>query len=341
MPKKQPEKSNAKNTEDQQRTNEERDFILSVLKEAIISAGVKSVAEYKGEPLTNRWHLFFREYPTDIILKMIVFDLFGTINADISLLLPAKWIIDEIKTALNQPDANLLFDITDEDHPEMLRENAQMILTALIKRIPTVAVRFLSQSLAESFQWHITTHIEPRLKEHWQSLGKPKDFTITFSKEFTEAIQSTNEQFEVLRKELLGDKKARLTDERRANLDKEHEELRVAYQGVKDYYDQSRKAFFAGQRGRDRVQWKEEWETLSLHMYPNLHYQCLYEINDYQPFELAHKHLADFYGRAPSYMVKLVGDAAGLKRKTRLKTKKTSLKKGRKIAIRRSSKKTQ
>lgn len=178
------------------------------------------------------------------------------------------------------------------------------------------------------------------LKEHWQSLGKPKGFTISFSKEFAEAVQSTNEQFEILRKELSGDKKARLTNERRANLDKEHEELRIAYQGVKDYYDQSRKAFFDGKRNRKPQQWIEEWETLSPRMYPDLHYRCLYEINDYQPFELAHRHLADFYGHAPSYMVKLVGDAARLRRKTRSKTKKISLKKGRKTRIR-SSKKIQ
>ena len=314
----QPEDIPGKDSEVSQRTNEEWYFALSVLKDAITSAGIKDIAEYNGEPLTQRWHLFFKEYPTDIILKMLVQGLFGTIHADFSLHLTAKWIVDEVKAALSQPDANLLFDITDEDHPDVLRENARMILTALIPRIPTVAFRFLSQSLEESIQWHIKTHIEPMLKEHWQALGRSEGFTISLSDEFKNAIQSTNEQFEALRRELLGDKRARLTAERRANLDDEHEELRVQYQRAKDFYEQAKKAFFEGKRNRTPDQWREEWETLSVRTFPDLHFRCLYEINDYQPFELAHRHLADFYGHKPQYMVKLVGQASGLKgRKTR------------------------
>jgi hypothetical protein len=305
----------AKNAEDQQRNAEERDFTLSVLKEAITSAGVKDIAEYSGEPLTQNWHLFFQEHPTDIILKMLVQGLFGTIHADFSLLVTARWVIYEVRTALNQPDANSVFDITDADHPEVLRENSRMILAALIVRIPTVAFRFLSQSLDEAVQWHINTHIEPMLKEHWQSLGKPKGFTVSLSEDFTQAIRSTNEQFEALRKELLGDKRARLTDERRANLDREHEQLRVEYQGAKDYYEQSRKAFFAGKRNRDDDQWAEEWTIQSRRIYPTLFYRCLDEINSYQPYELAHIHLADFYGRGTEYIKKLVSQASSLKAK--------------------------
>ena len=237
-----------------------------------------------------------------------------------SLLITARWVIDEVRTALAQPDANLLFDITDEDHPEVLRENSRMLLAALIPRIPTVAFRFLSQSLEEAFQWHIETHIKPLLKEHWQSLGKPKDFTVFLSPEAKDAIQRTNDQFEELRKELLGDKKARLTDERRANLDIEHEELRVQYQKAKDYYEQSRTAFFEGKRNRTLDQWNEEWETLSVRTFPDLHYRCLYEINDYQPFELAHRHMADFYGRGSQYMIKLVSQAPKLRLKRLKKT---------------------
>jgi hypothetical protein len=146
-------------------------------------------------------------------------------------------------------------------------------------------------------------------------LGLPKDFTITPSNELNNHFQGVDKQFEVLRQSFLGNKRARLTDERRANLAKEHEQLRSEYQAAKDYYDQTQKAFYAGRRNRTIDEWKQEWETLSLRTYPSLDYRCLNEINDYQPFELAHRHLGDFYGYSPQYMVKLVTQASVLKPK--------------------------
>ncbi len=317
-----PEDGSDNNTEAQQRNSERWEFALSVLKEAITDAGIRNIAEYKGEPLGKRWDVFFHESSTDIILKMFVDGLFGTIRADYSLLLSTSLLIEEVETTLNQPDANQLFDITDEDHPEVLRENARMILTALIQRIPIVAFRLLTQALDEAIQWHIKTHIEPRLKEHWRSLGKPEDFTISLSKNFSDAIQNTNEQFETLRKELSGDKRARLTEEKRANLGSEHAQLRSEYQNAKNYHDQAQKVYLAVKRNRTIDGWREEWETLCLRMFPDLHYRCLYEVADDQPFQLAHRHLAEIYGYSPQYMMKLVSQASGLKPKKTRRLKK-------------------
>jgi hypothetical protein len=315
MQEEQPEGVGERNPEVQPSDVEKWEFALSVLKEAVANAGIKGISEYKGEPLNFRWHVFYLETDKDVILKLLVQGLFGRISADVSLIMPARWIIDEVEFVLTQPDATRTLDFSEEERPEVLRENARMILTGYINQIPAVAFQILSQALQDAVQSHIKTYVEPRLKEHWQSLGLPKDFTVSPSEDFNEYLKSVDEQFNVLRQSFLGNKKARLTDERRANLNNEHEQLRSEYQAAKEYYYQSRKAFFAGKRNRTEDEWAEEWRTQSYRMFPTLFYRCLDEINDYQPYELAHIHLADFYGHGVEYIKKLVTKASSLKPK--------------------------
>jgi hypothetical protein len=295
---------------------EKWELAVTVLKAAVREAGAQDVSEYKGEPLNLRWHLFFQEFPNDVVLKILVQGLFGKIHADVSLLIPAKWVVDEVERVLNGPDANRLLDFTEPDRPEILRENAKMILTSLVHRIPLIAFHTLSEALRDSVESHVKTYVEPLLKEHWQSLGLPKDYTVTPSKEFADALQDVDEQFKILRKQLSGNKRARLTEERRANLGTEHDELRIAYDAAKNYYNQTRTAFFLGKRNRTLNEWEEEWGTSSVRIFPSLFYRCLREIGSYQPFELAHMHLADFYGYSPQYVAKLVSQSASLKPKT-------------------------
>lgn len=286
---------------------------LSILKTAVKEAGVTSVSEYKGEPLDRRWHLFYEERPNDVILKMFVQGYFGSIHADVSLIISAKWILDEVDRILSQPDAGRLLDFTEQDRPELLRENTRMILRSLVTRIPVVAFHSLSKALSESVDSHLKLYVGPLLKDHWRSLGLPEDYTLTPSVIFTDALQGVDDQFKALREELRGNKRVRLTAEARANLANEHEELRAAYEVAKDHYKQTNKAFFLGKRNRTLDEWEEEWRVLGSRLFPDLFYGCLNEINSYQPFELAHMHLADFYGYSPQYMVKLVTQSSNLK----------------------------
>lgn len=309
----QPKESNEENDETQKQNIERWELALSILREAVAAAGVKDISEYTGEPANTRWEVFSHQLPRDVVLEMRVGGIFGTVHAEVSLITTAVWIMDEVEHILNRPDANQLLDFTDDERPELLRENTGMIITNWVRRMPAVAFQLLNQAFQEAIDSHLKTHVEPRLKEHWQALGKPKDFTISPSAELNEAFQRADEQFNVLREILRGNKKAGLTKEKRANLDIEHEELRAAYQVAKEYYDQTRKAFFAGRRNRTIDAWEEEWRKLSLRMFPDLFYRCLYEINDYQPFELAHIHLADSYGSGVEYIKKLVSRASKAK----------------------------
>jgi hypothetical protein len=312
-----PEGTGEENLKEQALDFEKWEFALSVLKAAVVNAGIRDISEYQGEPLNQRWHVFSQETDNDVILKFSVKGSFGWISADISLILTAKWIVDEVETVLNQPDATRLFDFKEEERAEALRDNASMILTRYVTQIPIVTFQIFSQALRDAVQSHIKTYIEPLLREHWQSLGLPKDFTVSPSDGFNNELQSIDEQFRVLRESFLGNKRARLTDERRANLDNEHEQLRCEYQVAKDYHNQGRNAFFAGKRNRTEDGWKEEWKAQSYRMFPALFYRCLDEINNYQPYELAHMHLADFYGYSTEYIKKLVTQASSLKPKKR------------------------
>jgi hypothetical protein len=303
------------NPESQESRVSKWEFALSVLKEAVASAGIKDISEYKGEPLDLRWHVFSQENDKDVVLKMLVKGIFGYLHADVSLIRTAKWVIDELELALTRPDATRILDFSEEERPEILRENARMILTGYINQIPVVAFQILSQSLNDTIQSHIKTYVEPRLKEHWKSLGLPKDFTVSPSEDSANHLKSVDEQFNIVRQSFLGNRRARLTDEKRANLDDEHEQLRSDYQIAKDYYNQSRKAFFAGKRNRTEDEWTEEWNTQSYRMFPTLYYRCLDEINNYPPYELAHIHLANFYGYGTEYIKKLVSQASALKPK--------------------------
>lgn len=307
------ENNNEKNAEAQPVDVEKWGFTLSVLKEAVTNAGIKDISEYKGEPLNLRWHVFSQESDKDVVLKMLVKGAFGWLNADVSLIITAKWIVDEVEHILNRPDATRILDFTDEERSEVLRENARMILTGYVNQIPVVTFQILSQAIYDAVQAHIKTFVEPRLKEHWQSLGLPKDFTISPSADFNKELEDIDKQFKSLRQGFLGNRRAWLTNDKRAKLDNEHEQLRSEYQIAKDYYNQSRKAFFAGKRNRTEDEWAEEWNTQSYRMFPTLHYRCLAEINNYQPYELAYIHLADSYGYSAEYIRKLVTKASSLK----------------------------
>jgi hypothetical protein len=82
--------------------------------------------------------------------------------------------------------------------------------------------------------------------------------------------KGVDDQFKALRQELRGNKRARLTDEARANLANEHEELRATYEVAKDNYNQTRKAFFLGKRNRTLDEWEEEWRVSSSRLFPDL-----------------------------------------------------------------------
>jgi hypothetical protein len=304
------------NSESQKLEREKWECALSILKEAINSAGIRDVSEYKGELLgSSRWHVFYQEIQNNILLKMFVDGMFGTMHADVELIVTARWVLREVENVLNRPDANRLFNFTEEEYSDVLRENVRMILTTLINQIPVVSFQIMNQAFSDAIQAHIKTYIEPTLKEHWQSLGMPKNFTVSLSDDLNNHLQSVDEQFNALREGLRGNKRARLTSERRANLDDEHEQFRSEYQAAKDYYNHSRKAFFAGKRNRTEDEWVEEWRTQSYRMFPTLYSRCLDEINNYQPHELAHIHLANSYGHGTEYIKKLVTQASSLKAK--------------------------
>jgi hypothetical protein len=310
-----PEGNGEENPEAQQINIKKWELAHSILKEAVAELGIKDISEYKGEPLNLRWHVFYQETDKDVILKMLVKGMFGWINFDVSLIMTAKWIVDEVENVLSQPDATRILDFSEEERDTKLHENARMILRGYIIQFPVVAFQIFSQAINDAVQSHIKTYVKPLLKDHWKSLGLPKDFTISPSEAFNNELRSIDEQFTVLRKSFLGNKRIRLTEEKRANLDDEHEQLRSEYQVAKEYYNHSRKAFFAARRNRTEDEWVEEWSAQSFRMFPTLNYHCLAEINNYQPFELAHMHLADFYGYSAEYIKKLVSQASTLKSK--------------------------
>ncbi|MFL6284258.1 MAG: hypothetical protein ACJ74Q_14035 [Pyrinomonadaceae bacterium] len=308
------ENSEGHGVESQQVDNKRWELARSVLKEAIAEAGIKDISEYKGESLNLRWHVFSQENDQDVILKMQVGGGFGRINADVSLAIAAKLIVDEVDNVLFQPDVARNLEFTGEDRPEILRNHARMILRRYVAHIPVVTFHILSQALGDAVQSHIKNVIEPALEEHREAVGLTKDFTISPSEAFSNELQSIDRKFISLRKGFLGDKRERLTPEKRAHLDEEYEQLRAGYEAAKDFYSQSRKAFFAGGHNRTNDEWVKEWEMLSSRIFPNLYYRCLADIDFYPPYELAHSHLEENYGYSVEYIKKLISKAKSLKR---------------------------
>lgn len=304
-------------SEKEQRLENERWAIaFSALKEAVADAGIKDISEYNGEPLELRWRVFSVENDQDIILKLQAQGLIGVFDVDISLILAARLVLDEVEKILTQPDATRIFDFEEKERREILHDHTRMILKQFVTQIPIVSFRNITQALDDSIQGHIKTSVEPLLKEHWESVGLPNDFTVSPSAAYLTAIKGVNEHFNVLREGfVLGNKRARLTDERRANLDVEHELFRSEYQHAQNQYKYNRKQFFVGHRNRTEDEWEEEWLKLSFKMFPDLNYDCRKDIISYKPHELSCIHLADFYGHSPSYMAKLISQASGLRRK--------------------------
>jgi hypothetical protein len=309
----QPEEIN--NNEDQQKRREKLQLIYSIIQEALNNIGIKDISTYNGEPLTQRWHLFSSKIGDETVLRMYVQGIFGTINADVSLFDAALRAIGETEGVLNRPDATELFDFSEEERPELLRENARMIVERFVRHIPIIFFQLISTALRDSIEAHVNNHVKILLKDHWQTLSKPPNFTLTPSDEFIDHVKRIDKEFTALRKGILGDKKAWLTDERREQLPEEHEQLKAAYQEAKDFYTQLHKAFISGKRNRTVDEWNTEWMTTSVRMFPNLYYSCLSKINDYQPYELAHMQLAEMFDYKPQYMAKLISKYSRLRRK--------------------------
>lgn len=303
---------------------EKWELARSIVKEAIRNVGIQDITEYKGEPLTQRWHLFSSNSGDDVVLRMYVQGIFGVINADVSLLNAARWAVDEAETVLDRPDATELLAFTEEERPELLRENARMIVERLVRQIPIIFFQLMNAAFRESLEAHINNHVKFLLKDHWQALGKPENFTLTPSDEFLYQAKRIDDEFEALRKGILGNKRAWLTEDRLKQLPEEHEQLRVSYQAAKDYYNQSRKAFFFGKRNRKEDEWQQEWMAASVRMFPDLSYRCLNEINSYQPFELAHMHLGEMFDYSSQYIAKLISKSSGRKSKNTKSKKKQS-----------------
>ena len=115
------------------------ELALSILREAVAAADVKDISEYTGEPNSSRWEVFSHQLPRDVVLEMSVRGLFGRVHSDVSLITTAVWVMNEVEYVLNGPDANQLLDFTDDERPEILRENPRMIITNWVRRIPAVA----------------------------------------------------------------------------------------------------------------------------------------------------------------------------------------------------------
>jgi len=179
----------------------------------------------------------------------------------------------------------------------------------------------LFQNLNEVFISHIKKFVEYDLREHWEELGMPKDFSLVPDNNLSEIVKSfpesellllkflenTNQEFSAYRKSAFTDRKAWLTPEAQANLPNEYDNLRLQYKDIIKECKIEHEAFFRINRRATFDDWKKHWQEFCDEKFPDL--SLTNEVENYTASQLAYRNLANIFGFSPDYMEKIIRNA--------------------------------
>lgn len=295
---------------------------LKILQGAVEDCGLRDFSEFKEEELLeNHWQTFKREYPGDVSLIIFGSGLFGTLQWEFFLIKGVAHIVERLEELLRQPNADKVFALPeDDDIEEAVNLHARALTSNYIHHLPAAMYQSLNQALDDTIRGYFKNVIEPTLRDHWKSLGLPDDFTLLAESE----LQKYDRQIEDLRKVYVGDKRPKLTEEQLSRLVKQYQVLRHEYGEARRFHNQTRDAFFKSNitlKDKDEA-WRKAWSSMAPEQFPFLRPECLDLLPDlnYQPYELARRHLARLYRYGEEYMVKLL---KGPERKKRRRPKKS------------------
>ncbi len=302
---------------------DERKVILAteIAKKAVISLNIPEFTN-DGQFVNPRWNVFYiQDWRGDIIL-IIQFNppiTLGIIHT--SLMYIAGSILDEMELILSSPNAMSLFNVEESEIETVVYEKTLLLMRDYIFRLPEIIYHSFHQTVNEILVSHIKKFIEYDLRDHWETLGLPKDYSLVpenslsnITKLFPESklglipyLETIEEEFSAYRKGAFSNRKVWLTPKVFTQLPDDYEQLLTQYKKATKEYKSQRKAFFKVNRRASFDDWDKHWEEFSNENFPNLSLSG--EIKNYIPSQLAYRHLAESLGFSADYMEKIVGIA--------------------------------
>ncbi len=302
---------------------------MKLIKEAVTMANVRDHSDYVGSPAyfarywnvdhqvertssewpQQRWDMCKVEYDRDVILMIQLNKQEGLAWIETSLFGTAYHLIKRAERVLDSPDASKIFKIkTTKDRDDAIDFNVCAALVSYINYVPVMLAKSLDGAFDDSIERQVRTSIKPLLRGYWRMIGVPEEFDVLSLFERDGFVSQIDEY----RKSFLGKTPTTFPE----SLPQIYEQLRLKYRIARKYHKETRKLFLAS---NDEERWRLNWDTSCDQLFPDLDYSCLMMIyegghqqNSITASELAHHHLANWYGRSPEYVRKRISELRAL-----------------------------
>lgn len=205
-----------------------------------------------------------------------------------------------------------LFDIEPEDLTASQAEHTKQVLIMILKNLGNFGESAIVDAVGHSKIGYYTHHMAPRLREHWKSLGLPRDFSL-FSKEDIEHIRKHDVDW---KRWFVGDKK-QLLDMK--SLPMQAEQLRHEFSTARKAAKKFEEAWrLVNPRNSRALATELKAHIRDKHqMFSANLIEEMLDNPETPPFKLAVSQLAEAYGYTPETMTKKISDARKLARKNR------------------------
>jgi hypothetical protein len=269
-------------------------------------------------------YVFKKETTENVVVYTIVATRLGRVETSMSLTRAALLFVATFESLFNDnPDETILsnsirFEISRRGidmptliNPEnlpleaLLREYTKMFLNIFVTNIPIFSQTLIDQAYGNSMIGFVEHFMNPSLKEHWQTLGLPKNFSL-IDKNESEGFR------EFFAKKTLwysGDKKQLLNKETLAD---EASQLLKLYQKAKARLTEVERDLARGRQDSTIDKLKMDWSEVCSNEFTSLNQEILESlIQDRHliPSEMVVNHLADYYTYHPVRIKLMLAEA--------------------------------
>lgn len=294
---------------------------MQIAKEAVSELEIPEFSYDDERLLSLRWMVFYKEEGNDITLSIQLNSLSVGTMFQTSLGLIVFHILSELNRLFASKKAMKLLGVEESERGLTIYDKTLSLTKLYINYLPLVIFHSFHQALSETIISYIKKSLEYDLREHWEELDLPKNFSLVPDNNFSKILElfpdtnlpvlqtldEVNEEFSAYRKSAFSNRKALFNQEVFSQLPVLYKELRLLYKEAKKEYVTEKEAFDRVSRRRGGDNWETYWEEVCEEKFPSLFFTS--EIQFYPASQLAYRQLADLYGFDEEYMQKLVRNA--------------------------------
>ena len=300
--------------------NRQLALAIQIARQAVINLKIPEFTG-RGGFVNQRWNVFYLDKGNDISLG-VEFNPPITSSMLYTSLGHVAWrMLREINLLLSNSEVLNSLGVEELDRESTIYDKTLVLTTDYIVRLPMVIYHSFHQTVNEVLVSHVKKFVEYDLREHWESLGFPKDYSLVpennlnnlvklfpeVSFELIPHLEIIDEEFSAYRKAAFSDRKIWLTPQVFSKLPDDYEQFQIQYKKARKEHNSLKKAYFKVNRRATFEDWDKHWVETSSQDFPNLF--LAHETQNYTPSQLAYRHLAQSFGFSADYMEKLVINA--------------------------------